>query len=368
MLGRVTRMDGPRLLHVVTRKGKGYTPAEDEPCNYHGVPPFDPESGQRASAGSGAPTFTQVFSDAICELGEQNPDLVAITPAMREGSGLVAFEQRFPERFYDVGIAEQHAVTYAAGLACDGLRPVVAIYSTFLQRAYDQLIHDVALQGLPVTFAIDRAGVVGPDGPTHAGAFDLAFLRCIPELTVMVPSDEAEQRAMLATATALAGPAAVRYPRDRGSGTDTTDSLRPLPVGRGRQLRWGTGDSAILVFGPFTGPALAAAADQDASVADMRFVAPLDRDLLAELANRHTRLITVEDNTVRGGAGSAVREALGELGLAGQAEVVTLGLPDRFTDQGARGELLARYGLDADGLRHALAHGRPPVAGQPETP
>ncbi len=350
-LRNVRDLPGPRLLHVITRKGKGYAPAEADPCTYHGVGPFDPASGRPRAPASPAPTYTQVFSGWICDMAERDPRLVAITPAMREGSGLVAFSERFPGRFHDVGIAEQHAVTFAAGLACEGLRPVVAIYSTFLQRAYDQLVHDVALQNLPVLLAIDRAGLVGPDGPTHAGAFDLSYLRCVPNLTVMAPADEAECRRMLTTGFLLDGPAAVRYPRGTGPGVPVPDGLEPLPVGRGELRREGR-EVAILAFGAPLAAALEAGEALDATVANMRFVKPLDEELVLALARGHGLLVTVEENAVAGGAGSAVAECLARHGLA--VPILQLGLPDRFVAHGTRAEQLAECGLDAEGIRAAV--------------
>ncbi|ROR32397.1 1-deoxy-D-xylulose-5-phosphate synthase [Inmirania thermothiophila] len=346
VLARLRERRGPQLLHVVTRKGKGYPPAEADPVAWHATGPFDPAAG-RAVSGAGGATWTEVFGAWICEAAAREPRLVAITPAMREGSGLVAFAERFPQRYFDVGIAEQHAVTFAAGLACAGLRPVVAIYSTFLQRAYDQLIHDVALQGLPVLFAIDRAGVVGPDGPTHAGAFDLTYLRCIPGLTVMAPADAAECRAMLEHALALEGPAAVRWPRGPApAGREAA----PLAHGRGVVVRRGGSGVALLVFGALLEAALAAAEALDATVAGMRFVKPLDETLLRELAATHRVLVTLEDNVVAGGAGGAVAEALAGAG----PRLLHLGLPDRFQGHGSRGELLAEAGLDAEGIVRAV--------------
>ncbi len=350
-LRNVRDLPGPRLLHVITRKGKGYAPAEADPCTYHGVGPFDPATGRPRAPAPAGPTYTRVFSDWVCDMAARDPRLVAITPAMREGSGLVAFSERFPERYHDVGIAEQHAVTLAAGLACEGLRPVVAIYSTFLQRAYDQLIHDVALQNLPVLFAIDRAGLVGPDGPTHAGAFDLSFLRCVPNLTVMTPADEDECRRMLTTGYGLDGPAAVRYPRGAGPGATVSPGLEPLPVGKGEVRRRGR-EVAILAFGAPLTAALEAGAALDATVANMRFVKPLDEDLVLELAGGHRLLVTVEENVVAGGAGSAVAECLAAHGLT--VPLLQLGLPDRFVAHGTRTEQLAECGLDAEGIRMAV--------------
>ena len=362
MLKNLKALKGPRLLHVVTRKGKGYAPAESDPCTYHGVATFDPEAGIPASTG-GAPTYTQVFGDWLCDMAAEDPRLAAITPAMREGSGLVRFSEEFPERYHDVGIAEQHALTLAAGMACEGVKPVVAIYSTFLQRAYDQYIHDIALQNLPVLFAIDRAGLVGPDGPTHAGSFDLSYLRCIPNIVIMTPADENECRQMLYTGFVHDGPAAVRYPRGRGPGVAVEPSMTALPVGRGERRRTGRG-IAILAFGALLDQALAAGETLDASVANMRFVKPLDVALVQELAQTHDLLVTVEDNAVMGGAGSAVNETLAALGLS--TPVLNLGLPDCFLDHGSRDELLAEAGLDAAGLCRAItAH---PAAARADVP
>ncbi|HSH30242.1 MAG TPA: 1-deoxy-D-xylulose-5-phosphate synthase, partial [Thiohalobacter sp.] len=351
-LGNIRALKGPQLLHIVTRKGKGYSPAEDNPCAYHGVGKFDPHTGTNAGGGkAGAPTYTQVFGDWLCDMAEADPDLVAITPAMREGSGLVDFSERFPQRYFDVGIAEQHAVTLAGGMACDDLHPVVAIYSTFLQRAYDQTIHDIALQNLPVTFAIDRAGLVGPDGPTHAGAFDLSYLRCIPNLVVMTPADEAECRRMLSTAHRHDGPAAVRYPRGRGPGVAVEPGLEALPLGRAEPRREGRG-IALLAFGSLLHPALEAAEKLDATVINMRFVKPLDENSVLEAAAGHSRLVTLEENAAAGGAGSAILECLQTHGV--QRPLLQLGLPDRFVEHGTREELLAECGLDAAGILEAI--------------
>ncbi|KPV40271.1 1-deoxy-D-xylulose-5-phosphate synthase [Thiohalorhabdus denitrificans] len=362
ILGNLRGMEGPRLLHVVTRKGKGFEPAENEPTKYHGVTPFDPATGAPRKSGGGAPAYTKVFGDALIETAAADERVTGITPAMREGSGLVEFEQRFPERFFDVGIAEQHALTFAAGQACEGLRPVVAIYSTFLQRAYDQLIHDIAIQNLPVVFAIDRAGIVGPDGPTHGGNFDLSFLRPVPNLTLMTPANEVDLRNMLATGLALEGPSALRYPKDKAVGLATSGPPSPLEVGRAEVVREGSGGQALLVFGPFIGPALEAAEERDATVVNMRFVKPLDTALLTELAATHRHLVTVEENTLAGGAGEAVRAFLASLDP--EVRVTCLGLPDAFIPQGERTALLGDYGLDAAGMTAALrAHTAPrPVA------
>jgi len=335
---------GPQFLHIVTQKGKGYQPAESNPCTYHGVPPFNPETGQMPAKKTGAPSYTQVFGDWLCDMAAQDQRLVAITPAMCEGSGLVHFAKQFPNRFFDVGIAEQHSVTMAAGLACEGLKPVVAIYSTFLQRAYDQLIHDVAIQELPVLFAIDRAGIVGPDGATHAGSFDLSFLRCIPNMVIMAPSDENECRQMLSTGFRHPGPAAVRYPRDTGTGVTIEPTLDNLPIGKAIVARRGQG-VAILAFGTTLAAALEAGERLNASVVNMRFVKPMDEEMIRKVASNHELLITIEENALQGGAGSAVSECLAEQNI--NIAVKHLGLPDMFSDQGQRGALLHRYGLDS---------------------
>ncbi len=336
-----------RLLHVVTQKGRGYEPAEGEPVTYHGVTPFDRQTGKLHKGQASGPTYTQVFGDWLYDTAERDPRLTGITPAMCEGSGLTAFAKRHPDRFFDVGIAEQHAVTLAAGMACDGLKPVVAIYSTFLQRAYDQLIHDVCLQNLDVTFAVDRAGQVGADGATHAGSFDLSFGRCLPNLVILAPSDENECRRMLRTAYEYPGPAIVRYPRDTGPGAVIDPSAPPLPIGRGRLVREGR-RIAVLAFGTLLTPAMAAADGLDASVADMRFVKPLDADLILDLARGHELLVTVEENTVAGGAGSAVAELLSERGEL--VRCIHIGLPDRWVDHATRASQLAACGLDAKGI------------------
>ncbi len=350
-LENLERMEGPRVLHIITKKGKGYAPAEEDPCTYHGVSKFDPQHGLTKKQGS-SPNYTQIFGDWLCDMAEQDPSLVAITPAMREGSGLVSFAERFPDRFFDVGIAEQHALTLAAGMACEGLRPVVAIYSTFLQRAYDQLIHDIAIQKLAVTLAIDRAGIVGPDGATHAGSFDLSYLRCIPELVIMAPATEDECRQMLYTAYQHPGPVAVRYPRDTGPGTAIQAAMTSLPLGKGEVLRQGE-QIALLVFGSLLPPAQAAAERLNATVVNMRFVKPLDTDLLDELASNHRLLVTLEDNAARGGAGSGVNEYLVQRSEI--PVIINLGLPDRFLDHGKRTELLAEAGLDAESIYQTAA-------------
>jgi 1-deoxy-D-xylulose-5-phosphate synthase len=348
---------GPQLLHVITYKGKGFEPAEADPITYHGVTQFDPVTGAFPPKKTSAkPTYTHVFGDWLCDAAEKNPKLVAITPAMREGSGLVEFAQRFPTRYFDVGIAEQHAVTLAAGMACEGLKPVVAIYSTFLQRAYDQLIHDVAIQNLPVVFALDRGGLVGADGATHHGAFDLSYLRCVPNLVVMTPSDELECRRMLSTGLSLSQPSAVRYPRGAGPGLELRRDLETIPVGKARVVREGHGRRrpriAILAFGAMVQPALEAAEILDAVVVDMRFVRPLDTEMILEMANETDLLVTVEDNVRLGGAGSAVNEVL--LAQHQTVPVLNLGLPDHFVEHGTREELLAQVGLDAQGLLRAI--------------
>jgi len=338
-------LSGPQFLHIVTKKGKGYQPAENNPCSYHGVPPFDAKTGQKKSAPASSPTYTQVFSDWLCDMANQDQRLVAITPAMCEGSGMVRFAEQYPQRFFDVGIAEQHAVTLAAGLACDGIKPVVAIYSTFLQRAYDQLIHDVALQNLPVVFAIDRAGIVGADGATHAGSFDLSFMRCIPNMLIMAPSDENECRQMLYTGFCHDGPSAIRYPRGGGPGAEIQTKMTALTIGSAEQRRNGS-RTAILAFGSCLDDALQAAESINATVINMRFVKPLDEKMILDIASSHDLLITIEDNAISGGAGSGVNELLASNDLL--TAIVNLGLPDHFTDQGSRNELLASYGLDAD--------------------
>jgi 1-deoxy-D-xylulose-5-phosphate synthase len=353
-LANVRALKGPQFLHVVTRKGYGYARAEADPILYHGVTKFDPAVGIVPKP-AGKPSYTQVFGDWLCDMAAADLRLVGITPAMREGSGLVRFSQAFPDRYFDVGIAEQHAVTFAAGLACDGMKPVVAIYSTFLQRAYDQLIHDVVLQNLPVVFAIDRAGIVGADGPTHIGAFDLTYLRCLPNTTVMTPADENECRQMLTTAFRLNTPAAVRYPRGAGPGAAIEKGLSVLPVGKGevrREAKRRANRIAILAFGAMLHPALAAAEDFDATVANMRFVKPLDLDLVQRLARDHDALVTVEENVVAGGAGSAVAEALAASGI--NVPILHLGLPDAFPDHGDPVLLLAQVGLDAKGIAASI--------------
>ena len=350
-LQNLKQLKGPQFLHVVTKKGQGYKLAEADPVLYHGPGKFNPDEGIKPAT-AGKVTYTQVFGDWLCDMAAHDKRLIGITPAMREGSGMVRFEQLFPQRYYDVGIAEQHAVTFAAGMATEGLKPVLAIYSTFLQRGYDQLIHDVALQNLDVTFALDRAGLVGADGATHAGNYDLAFLRCIPNMVVMAASDENECRQMLTTAYQYAGPAAVRYPRGAGIGAAIDAALEPLPIGKGIIKRDGE-RIAILAFGTMVAPALQAAKELNATLANMRFVKPLDTELVTQLALSHDVIVTVEEGAIMGGAGSAVAEALAQAGIV--RPILQLGLPDRFIDHGDVAQLLAECGLDARGIAAAIA-------------
>jgi 1-deoxy-D-xylulose-5-phosphate synthase len=350
-LENLKKLKGPKFLHVITKKGQGYKLAEADPILYHGVAKFAPGEGIKAGKSPGKLTYTQVFGDWLCDMAKADGRLIGITPAMREGSGLVRFAEAFPDRYYDVGIAEQHAVTFAAGLACEGLKPVVAIYSTFLQRAYDQLIHDVALQNLPVVFAVDRGGLVGADGPTHHGTFDLSFVTCIPNMVVMTPADEAECRAMLSTAFALDCPSMVRYPRGGGSGSVPAMTLDTLPLGKGEIRRHGKG-VALFAFGSLLAPALAAGDELDATVANMRFVKPIDAELIVQLAGNHSLLVSIEENAVIGGAGSEIERVLAERGI--RMPLLRLGLPDRFIDHGEQGQLLAELGLDKDGIVRAV--------------
>ncbi len=350
-LENIRHLRGPQFLHVVTKKGQGYANAEADPVAYHGPGKFDPSIGLQKSANAAAPTFTQIFGHWLCDTAAHDPRLVAITPAMREGSGLVEFEKRFPKRYFDVGIAEQHAVTFAAGLATEGLKPVVAIYSTFLQRAYDQLIHDVAIQNLPVVFALDRAGLVGADGATHAGAYDIAFLRCIPNMAIACPADESECRQLLSTAFAQNHPVAVRYPRGSGAGIATRPDLECLPYGKGEIRRKGQG-IAILAFGTLLQSALVAAEALNATVVNMRWAKPLDTELLLEVAKQHTGIVTLEDGARMGGAGSAVMEALQEAHVT--VPVLQLGLPDVFIEHGDPVKLMALQGLDAAGIEASI--------------
>ncbi len=346
-LQNLQKLKGPQFLHVITRKGQGYKLAEADPVLYHGVSRFQPDVGIEDGKTGGKPTYTRIFGQWLCDMADAEPKLVAITPAMGEGSGMMEFAKRFPERYFDVGIAEQHAITFAAGLACEGMRPVVAIYSTFLQRGYDQLLHDVALQNLPVVFALDRGGLVGADGPTHHGSFDLSYLTCIPNMVVMTPGDEEECRKMLTTAFRFDGPCAVRYPRGIGPGVPTEKTLGELPLGKGEIRRRGK-NVALLAFGSMLTPALQAADELNATVANMRFVKPIDRDLIAELAREHSLLISIEENVLIGGAGSEVARILDE--TSSQVHFTRMGLPDHFIDHGDQPRLLAEVGLDKAGI------------------
>ena len=355
-------LKGPQLLHIITTKGKGYELAEGDQIEYHAVGPFDPTVGIVKKTVAAKVTYTQVFGDWLCDMAAADDALMGITPAMREGSGLVRFSKEFPQRYFDVAIAEQHAVTLAAGMACEGAKPVVAIYSTFLQRGYDQLVHDVALQGLDVLFAIDRGGVVGPDGATHSGSFDLSFLRCIPNLVLMAPADENECRQMLSTGYRHAGPAAVRYPRGSGPGVAVQPGLDTLPIGKGELRQRGAG-IALLSFGALLPAVEKVGKSLGLTVVNMRFVKPLDRALLLELAAGHEGLVTIEDNAVMGGAGSGVAELLAAEGIT--LPVLHLGLPDRYLEHASREHLLAEAGLDVDGIRDALLRRWPALAAAP---
>jgi len=359
-LQNLKHLKGPQFLHVVTRKGQGYKLAEAEPILYHGTGKFNPAEGIKPAAATGKTTYTEIFGNWLCDMAAQDPRLVGITPAMREGSGMVKFEQQFPDRYFDVGIAEQHAVTFAGGLACEAMKPVVAIYSTFLQRAYDQLIHDVALQNLDVTFALDRAGLVGADGATHAGNYDMAYLRCIPNMVIMAASDENECRQMLTTGYRYDGPAAIRYPRGAGTGVAVEKELTTIAIGKGEIKRQGQ-KIAILAFGSMVAPALTAGTELDATVANMRFVKPLDVALVAQLAKDHDYLVTVEEGCIMGGAGAAVAEALAAEGIV--KPLLMLGLPDKFIDHGDPALLLKSVGLDGAGIsasiRQRFAAGEP---------
>ncbi len=347
-LRNVRKLHGPQFLHVVTRKGKGYAPAEADPIKWHGPGPFDPASGTIFKEAARGPSYSQIFGQWLCDMAELDPRIIGITPAMREGSGLVEFSKRFPDRYFDVAIAEQHAVTFAAGLATEGFKPVVAIYSSFLQRAYDQLIHDVALQNLPVVFAIDRAGLVGSDGATHQGSYDLSFMRCIPNMVVMAPADENECRQMLYTATTAQGPAAVRYPRGTGPGVPLEKEFHALPIGKGEVKREGRSGLALLAFGPMVESALAIGERLDATVVNMRFIKPLDEALILEIAARHSAIVTLEENAVQGGAGSAIAEVLAAEGV--NLPLMQIGIPDRFIEHGSRESCLAAAGLDEASL------------------
>ena len=346
-LQNLQKLPGPQFLHVITKKGQGYKLAEADPVRYHGVSKFQPDLGLDGEKPGDRPSYTQIFGDWLCDMAAADDRLVAITPAMGEGSGMMRFAERFPTRYFDVGIAEQHAVTFAAGLACEGLRPVLAIYSTFLQRGYDQLLHDVALQNLPVVFALDRGGLVGADGPTHHGTFDLSYITCIPNMVLMTPADENECRRMLTTAFHHEGPAAVRYPRGAGMGVKPDKALSALPLGKGEIRRQGR-QVALLAFGAMLAPALAAAEELDATVANMRFVKPIDRELILQLATEHSLLVSVEENVLIGGAGSEVARVLEEAGST--VSFVRIGLPDRFIDHGDQALLLAETGLDKNGI------------------
>lgn len=356
-LGNLRDMKGPQFLHVVTRKGKGYAPAEADPIKWHGPGPFDPASGVIHKEKATGPSYSQVFGQWLCDMAETDARIVGITPAMREGSGMVEYSRRFRDRYFDVAIAEQHAVTLAAGLACEGARPVVAIYSTFLQRAYDQLIHDVALQGLPVVFAVDRAGLVGGDGATHQGSFDLSYLRCIPDMVVMAPADENECRQMLYTAVQCERPAVVRYPRGQGPGKPIERQMASLPIGCAELRRRGRSGLAILAFGALV-PACERVAERlDATLYNMRFIKPLDESAVLEAADTHDALVTVEENVVAGGAGSAIGECLSAHGRL--VPLLNLGIPDRFIEHGSREDCLMDAGLDANGMEAAIRHWRP---------
>ena len=344
-LRNVRKLHGPQFLHVVTRKGKGYAPAEADPIKWHGPGPFDPASGTIFKEAARGPSYSQIFGQWLCDMAELDPHLIGITPAMREGSGMVEYSKRFPERYFDVAIAEQHAVTFAAGLATEGFKPVVAIYSSFLQRAYDQLIHDVALQNLPVVFAIDRAGLVGSDGATHQGSYDLSFMRCIPNMVIMAPADENECRQMLYTATTVQGPAAVRYPRGTGPGVPLEKDMRALPIGKGEIRREGRSGLALLAFGPMLQSALTIGEQLDATVVNMRFIKPIDEALILDIARRHSAIVTIEENAVQGGAGSAVAEVLAAEGVT--LPLLQIGIPDRFVEHGSRETCLTAAGLDA---------------------
>ncbi|UAW98090.1 1-deoxy-D-xylulose-5-phosphate synthase [Halopseudomonas nanhaiensis] len=360
-LKNMRKLKGPQFLHVITQKGRGFSPAEADPIGYHAITKLEPKPAPATPASASKPKYSNVFGQWLCDMAAQDKRLVGITPAMKEGSDLIAFSERFPDRYFDVAIAEQHAVTLAAGMACEGMKPVVAIYSTFLQRAYDQLVHDVAVQNLDVLFAIDRAGLVGEDGPTHAGSFDLSYLRCLPNMVIMAPADENETRQMLSTGFLFSGPAAVRYPRGIGPGAAIDPSLEPLPIGKGVITRQGSA-VAMLCFGTLHANALTAAASLDATVANMRFIKPLDTDLLRQLAEDHDLLVTVEENAVMGGAGSAVNEWLLAEGIS--KPVLNLGLPDIYVEHAKPSEMLVECGLDAPGIEKAV-RARLALSGEP---
>ncbi len=351
-LSNLKDLQGPQFLHIVTQKGKGYSPAEADPIGYHGVSTFDPSKEKLPEKAPSSATYSEVFGQWLCDMAKENDKLVGITPAMREGSGMVTFEQQYPERFFDVGIAEQHAVTLAAGMACEGLQPVVAIYSTFLQRGYDQLIHDVALQKLPVLFAIDRAGLVGPDGPTHAGSYDFSYLRCIPNMVIMAPADENECRLMLTTGIQHKGPVAVRYPRGKGPGVTISNTLDSIPIGKAVTLREGK-DIALLAFGSSVTQALEVAEEFNATVINMRFIKPLDEDMIKHIASTHNTLVTLEENVIKGGAGSGVNEFINQASI--DTKVLNIGLPDLNLEHGSREELLQEAGLDTQSIKNYIS-------------
>ena len=351
-LSNLKDLQGPQFLHVVTQKGKGYSPAEADPVSYHGVSTFDPSKKNLPEKTPSSATYTEVFGQWLCDIAKVNDKVVGITPAMREGSGMVEFEQQYPDRYFDVGIAEQHAVTLAAGMACEGLKPVVAIYSTFLQRGYDQLIHDVALQSLPVLFAIDRAGLVGPDGPTHAGSYDFSYLRCLPNMVIMAPADENECRLMLTTGITYNGPVAVRYPRGKGPGVAISDSFESIEIGQAINVRQGK-NIALLAFGSTLSPALEVAQQLDATVINMRFVKPLDEAMIRQVADTHGTLFTLEENVVSGGAGSGINEFINQSSI--DVKVFNIGLPDLNIEHGSREELLQEAGLDSAGIQRTIA-------------
>jgi 1-deoxy-D-xylulose-5-phosphate synthase len=352
LVKNLQQIRGPQLLHIVTQKGKGYAPAEEDACKFHGVGPFDPATGQsRVSSKPGVQSYTQIFSDWLVKKGQEDPLLQAITPAMREGSGLVEFSQQMPERYHDVGIAEQHSVTLAAGMACDGLKPVVAIYSTFLQRAYDQLVHDVAIQNLDVLFAVDRAGIVGADGATHTGSFDISYARCIPNIILMAPANGDDMFELLNAAYQYPGPAMVRYPRDSTAKPVTINIRVAADIGKGMLVREGS-DTALLVFGTLLDIALEVAEELDLSVANMRFIKPLDQALIEQLASNHKNLVTIEDNSILGGAGTAVLEFLNQQQMTNRC--LRLGLSDDFPSQGSRDQVLQEFGLDKAGIRDSI--------------
>ncbi|PHS72644.1 MAG: 1-deoxy-D-xylulose-5-phosphate synthase [Cycloclasticus sp.] len=350
-LSNLKDLQGPQFLHVVTQKGKGFSPAEADPVGYHGVSTFDPSHDNLPKKAPSAPTYTEVFGQWLCDTADANDKIVGITPAMREGSGMVEFEQQFPDRYFDVGIAEQHAVTLAAGMACEGLKPVVAIYSTFLQRGYDQLIHDVALQKLPVLFAIDRAGLVGPDGPTHAGSYDFSYLRCLPNMVIMAPADENECRQMLSTGIQYDGPSTVRYPRGKGPGISVNNTLETIEIGSAKKIRDGK-DIAFLAFGSTVAASLEVADKLNATVVNMRFVKPLDEAMIDTIAAYHSTIFTVEENVIKGGAGSAINEYINA--QSSSVNVINIGLPDINLEHGSREELLEEAGLDAKGIYNSV--------------